>query len=412
MNFTGAQSFIGQNIFGAGAQFGDGQTFSGKQTFGTGTNFTGPVAFTTEQSMEEGMAFAGCSEAGDCQQFGLGTFSFTNGSMSFGNGTHFGKARTFGESMNFTGMQQFIGTNTFGAFTEFGDSQAFSSAQTWDTHTHFGTSTDFTGASNFTFKDGMTFGEGTTFASGQSIPTNVVMDYGLILSAVTCGTATNSAADCKPTDESKFLAPGEFLTSGQDPVPISQKLTSTDKSLDIDGLGFAMTFDTVSNDGTVSVDAMDPATVTNVSSVDSDGKINLNTNVGEAKTVGSIIDISTRTANATGAMTVTLDYQEANIPTDVNESDLIMVHQVGGIWQEETGCTVDTLNNKITCTLTSLSPVGVGSKVSSTSSSGSFAGYPGLWYQALHQNNFDLFLGNSKINDTTADLTSSIKFIA
>ena len=403
MNFTGAQSFVGQNIFGDGAQFGDGQTFTGKQTFGDNTKFTDAVAFTSGQSMEIGMIFAGCGAAGDCQQFGQDNYSFSNGSMSFGNGTHFGKVRTFGDSMNFTGMQQFIGSNTFGAYTDFGDSQEFSEDQTWDAHTHFGTKTDFTGAADFSFKDGMTFGEGTTFANGQSIPTNVVMDYGLILSGVTCGTATNSAADCKPDDDSKYLEPGEFLTAGQDPEPISKKLTSDNKTLDIDGLGFEMTFDTISTDGTVSIDAMDPSTVTNTGSVDSDGKINMITHGGEAKTVGSIINISTRTANATGSMTVTLDYQEANIPDGVSESDLVMLHQVSGAWQEETDCSVDTVNNKISCTITSLSPVGVGSKVSSTSS-GASAGYPGLWYQAFHQNNFDLFLGNSKINDTNVDL--------
>ena len=54
-----------------------------------------------------------------------------NGTMSFGNGTHFGKARTFGTGMNFTGAQTFVGANTFGADAKFGDGQTFSAAQTF-----------------------------------------------------------------------------------------------------------------------------------------------------------------------------------------------------------------------------------------------------------------------------------------
>ena len=405
MNFTGAQQFIGGNIFGADAKFGDGQTFTGKQTFGTGTEFTGPVAFANDQSFVSGMVFSGCSGTGDCQVFDDNNVSFANGTMSFGNGTHFGKARTFGPSMNFTGMQQFIGANTFGAYTDFGHGQEFSQAQTFNSHTHFGGSTDFTAASNFVFKSGMSFGDGTTFRTGQAIPSNVVMDFGIMLDSITCGTNTNSAADCKPDDDTKFLEPGEFLASGQDPAPINQKLTSLDKTLSIDGLGFEMTFDSVTNDGTVEVDAMDPATISGAT-LGTDGQISVTSgSANGARSVGSILDISMATANSTGTMSITLDYKEENIPSGMTEADLKMIHQVNGAWVEETNCAVDRINNKITCNITSLSPIGVGASSSSSSGQGGnkYEG-PGLWWQALHENNFELLLDGYKINETDMDI--------
>jgi len=78
------------------------------------------------------------------------------------------------------------------------------------------------------------------------------------------------------------------------------------------------------------------------------------------------------TAAATGTMDITLEYDESNIPSGQTETDIEFLHYVNGAWKAEDTCTQDTTNNKITCTVSSLSPVGLGSpSASSTSSSGS-----------------------------------------
>jgi len=48
-----------------------------------------------------------------------------------------------------------------------------------------------------------------------------------------------------------------------------------------------------------------------------------------------------------------------------------MIHYTGGEWKTESSCTVDTANNKISCTVTSLSPFGVGGSSSSSGVGGS-----------------------------------------
>ena len=60
-----------------------------------------------------------------------------------------------------------------------------------------------------------------------------------------------------------YLAPGEFLTPGVDPAVIYLvQLQKTQKAIEMDGLGFAMTFNgDVATAGTVSVDPIDPATL-------------------------------------------------------------------------------------------------------------------------------------------------------
>ena len=66
-----------------------------------------------------------------------------------------------------------------------------------------------------------------------------------------------------------YLAPGEFLTPGVDPAPVlKSSITKDTKTIEMDGLGFAMAFNgTVSTPGTVSIDPIDPATLTNSTEV-------------------------------------------------------------------------------------------------------------------------------------------------
>jgi hypothetical protein len=197
------------------------------------------------------------------------------------------------------------------------------------------------------------------------MPANVVLPSGLLLSAITCPDTSCTAT------ASQVLSPGELLTPGTNPDPIDSQISPNDKSITIPGLGFSMTFDTVATAGTVSVDLMNPTSVASASS-DSSGKLTMTASNGNTlNSIGSIMDISvnsTSGATTSGSMTVTLPYDEANLG-GASESSLKMLHYTGGAWVTEDSCTTDTVNNKITCTVTSLSPFGIGT--SSSTSSGS-----------------------------------------
>jgi len=364
-NFTGAQTFVGYNTFGSGTKFGAGQTFSSKQNLPDLANFTGPTTFATGQFFGAGTQFA------NKQVFsGDSTFSFTNSSLKFGNGTSFGAARTFGQFANFTGAQTFVGSNQFGLASEFGAGQTFSASvpQNFSKNVQFGKNTNF-GAKQ-TFYSGTKFDTGSTFIANQPMPANVVLPSGLLLTAITCPDTSCTAT------ESQILSPGELLAPGTDPDPIDSQISSNDKSISIPGLGFNMTFDTVSTAGTVSVDLMNPSSVTAASS-DASGKLTMTASNGNTlNSIGSIMDVSvnaTSGATTSGSMTVTLPYDEANLG-GASESSLKMLHYTGGAWITEDSCTKDTVNNKITCTVTSLSPFGIGTSTSTASSSKSGGG--------------------------------------
>ena len=246
-------------------------------------------------------------------------------------------------------------------------SQAFAVAQTFGEDMHFGDNTDFT-AMIQTFAEGAHFGDGTTFKVGQELPADIVPPFGLMLSAHTCTTAA-----CTDAPASAFLAPGEFLTPGVDPDPISSSITKDSKAIEMDGLGFAMTFNgTVGTAGTVTTDPIDPATLTSSTASATTGARTLSAPTGEFDTIGTSLNVSMGTAAATGTMDITLEYDESNIPSGQSETDIEFLHHVNGAWKAEDTCTQDISLNTITCTVSSLSPVGLGSpSASSTSSSSS-----------------------------------------
>jgi hypothetical protein len=122
----------------------------------------------------------------------------------------------------------------------------------------------------------------------------------------------------------------------------------------------------------------DPANIPSSTAVGDTGKVSVSTsNAGSVETIGSVTNISTGTATISGDITITLSYSEANIPAGTAESELTMIHYTGGEWKTESSCTVDTANNKISCTVTSLSPFGVGGSGSSGTSSTSTSGVGG-----------------------------------
>ena len=215
----------------------------------------------------------------------------------------------------------------------------------------------------------MAFGDGTTFKVGQELPADIVPPFGLMLSAYTCTTAA-----CTDAPASAFLAPGEFLTPGVDPAPILGSITKDSKAIEMDGLGFAMTFNgDVATAGTVSIDPIDPAQLVSSSEVTTtSGARSISTGDATLETVGTVLDISMGTAVTSGTMDITVEYDESNIPTGGSEETLEVIHHTSYAgWIKESNCTQDLVNNKFTCTVASLSPIGVGSSGGSSSSSGS-----------------------------------------
>ena len=297
---------------------------------------------------------------------------------------NYASAVTFLEGRHFADMQDFGAVNTFGAnsnfdeATKFAAEQDFTDAQTFDKYQYFDDSTDFTAVAQ-TFATGTSFGSGTIFSTGgsQDLVAGTIPSFGVMLDSFTCDTAS-----CLPSDTSKFLAPGDLLTSGIDPVATYTKVKPTDKTLAIDGLGLTMTFETVSTAGTVKTDLYDPALIPN-SNPSGQGKVLMYTsNAGNVQTIGSVIDLTPdkskdagTAASTSGSITITMTYKEANIPEGTDESQLTMLHYVDGYWKTEDSCTVDATNNEITCVVNSLSPFAIGGPGGGIGASGS--GYGG-----------------------------------
>ena len=393
--FKDDMAFLAGTDFGAARTFGDGLSVTGAQNwdddvhvFGSDPFFNGLVNFADSQIFPVGTSFASGQTFEADEDY---TFSTA---MDFAGGETFGKARAFMEGSHFAAASDDMGTfaNTFGKYMKMPPAQAFSVAQTFDEHTHFGDNTDFTAAVQ-TFSTGAAFGDGTTFKVGQELPADIVPPFGLMLSAYTCTTAS-----CTDAPASAFLAPGEFLTPGVDPAPILSSITKDSKAIEMDGLGFAMTFNgDVSTAGTVSVDPIDPAQLVSSSEVtETSGARSISTGDENLETVGTILDISMGTAATTGTMDITVEYDESNIPSGGTEETLEVIHHTGGNWVKEQTCTQDLVNNKFTCTVSTLSPIGVGSSGSSASSSSSGSGCTQCKVLRTH--------GGFAINDSTYTL--------
>ena len=371
--FAASQGFTTAQTFGNSQEFGSGGTFAAANTWGEKADFSaGTQTFNAAQTFGAAAKFAAN------QDFTNVDHDFSGAAMFFNSGGAFSAGEVMGIGADFSsGVQTFGSGMTFGQATEFANSQDWgANAQTFDKYMHFGESNDFTGKTQ-TFKEGSSFGAGTTFKDTQTMPLNTIPAFGVMLEAVTCGTDT-SAGTCIPNDASKYLAPGEFLTAGQDPAATSNSISSNDKSFAVEGAGLEMSFGTVSGDGTITSDLYDPANIPSSTAVGDTGKVSVSTsNAGSVETIGSVTNISTGTATISGDITITLSYSEANIPAGTAESELTMIHYTGGEWKTESSCTVDTANNKISCTVTSLSPFGVGGSGSSGTSSTSTSGVGG-----------------------------------
>ena len=205
---------------------------------------------------------------------------------------------------------------------------------------------------------------GTTFSPDLELPAFVAAPYGMLLAPVTC-----TDSDCIP-DKSAYLAPGELLLPGVDPAPVVNYITASNSTFANPGLGFEMAFDTVAKDGKVSVDLQDPVTVPGTSPGSAEGKRAMTSGTGIFENVGSIIDVSVSTAEATGQMTVTLPYDETAL-AGIPEDNVVLLHYTGGQWVTVENITIDKVNNKVSGTVTSLSPFTVGTQTGTVSTGGS-----------------------------------------
>jgi hypothetical protein len=176
------------------------------------------------------------------------------------------------------------------------------------------------------------------------MPTGIVHATGISLTGFTC---TNAA--CDNASDAAVLSPGELLVSGQDPDPVLTSISDGNTGFSIDGLGLSMTFDTISTDGTISIDLVDPDNVQGLTgaTATTGGTISTGT------VIGSVMTISAGSATTTGDITITMSYLEENL-AGIPEENIIISHFENGAWVEETNCTVDTVNNEVTCTVDSI----------------------------------------------------------
>ena len=286
--FTSRQSFAENVKFGGGVEFDSGYTFPAGTFFSGAHNFTGDKV---HQFTGNGIIFGDGS--GIVFSTGIGTTFGTNADFSGGlvkDGADAGKI---------------VETNTYGQGTMFADEQQFVNPQNFAKYNHFGDNTDFTSGTQ-TFKEGMAFGPGTIFNSGQSLPVGTIPSHGVIMNEVTC----NDTA-CVP-DPADVIAPGEKFEAGIDPAATFHNIRSDDKTFEIDGLGLTMTFDTVSTNGTIKADLLDPASISDTT-LNGD-TLTMTLNDGSKKqSIGNVIELSTGTASISGNITITLPYQQSEV---------------------------------------------------------------------------------------------------
>ena len=214
---------------------------------------------------------------------------------------------------------------------------------------------------------GLAIPEDAEFSQGLALPAGTAPPYGMLLAPITC-----TDAECIP-DPSAYLAPGELLPPGVDPAPVINYITASNSTFANPGLGFEMAFDTVAKDGKVSVDLQDPVKVPGTTPGAVEGQRSMATADGSAyQNVGSIIDVSVSTAEASGEMTITLPYDETTLD-GIPEDEVVLLHYTNGEWVTVQNITIDKINNKVSGTVTSLSPFTVGTQSPTVSTGGSSA---------------------------------------
>ena len=203
----------------------------------------------------------------------------------------------------------------------------------------------------------MAFGPGSIFKTNQVLPVGTIPSHGVVMNAVTC-----SDTACVP-DAGDVIAPGEKFEAGIDPAATFHNIRSDDKTFEIDGLGLTMTSDTVSTNGTIKADLLDPASVSDATLAGDTLTMTLNDGSNK-QSIGNVLELATGTASISGNITITLPYQQSEVG-NIAENALTAFHYVDGEWKKENNCTVDIVANTVTCTVSSLSPFSIGDGSSS-----------------------------------------------
>jgi hypothetical protein len=289
--YAAGQTFKTQQSFAENVRFGecDGTCFADGQEFPAGTFFGGERTWPGDKVYEftaNGIIFGDGSAV-----------SFVNSDITFGKNADFSAAPV----KNGPDAGCITGVNTYDEGTMFSPEQCFRGAQTFDKYTHFGDNTDFTTVVQ-TFREGMTFAEGSVFNNEQVFPVNTILSHGIVINEVEC-----SDSACVP-DPADVIAPGEKFGAGVDPAATFHQVRSNDKTFEVDGLGLTMTFDTVSTNGNIKADLVDPA---NVAGATLSGTTITATGLGQI--VGNVIELSADTATITGNIVVTLPYQDSEV---------------------------------------------------------------------------------------------------
>jgi len=184
------------------------------------------------------------------------------------------------------------------------------------------------------------------------LPSGTVLSEGLLLGVTTCNGAAN---DCIPADADDILTKGEKLAAGVTIPAIKNTISKDNPTISVAGLGISVNFTSVTTDGNLDVTIQDPTdTVANTGAIIHPGDptaLQFNTASKVITTVSSVIDFDlTGSTASSGAMTITLPYDEAAATAlKLNENELEVSHFVNGNWVIENNCTVDTVDNEITC---------------------------------------------------------------
>ena len=371
LTFGAEASFPKNQDFSAGAandfsaddiNFEEGTLFNAGETFGEHVDFEGAITFPDDIVMPTGAEFA-------AQTFGADNTPNFDTFSTFADGTTFDDT-----SIDFENNAHFEGDTTFaaGSTHTFGEGTVFDGAIDLGADTHvfdgdsvdFGPGSDLSGAvQDFAAGTAATipqFGAGTTFADDQVLPTGTVLSTGILLSGFTCDTA-DLGATCLTTDDATILTKGEIIAPGEDAPPaIKNTISQDDTTVSIDGLGISVEFTSVTTDGNLSVAIQDPdvtAAATGATLADDgSGALEFSASGKSMTSVSSVIDFElTGSTASSGAMTITLPYDaDAAEEAGFSESSLEVSHYVGGEWVVENNCTVDSLNNEITCIVDSI----------------------------------------------------------
>lgn len=125
----------------------------------------------------------------------------------------------------------------------------------------------------------------------------------------------------------------------------------------------SVSFDKVSQGGTVSASQVSPSQLGGIFSHVPSNTASLSISSGQQSTpyaiAGNVYDISTQGVNYSGPIQVSVPYNPSSLPASAEESDVRFLHYAAGKWEDATG-SVDTEKNTVTGLVKSLSPVVAG----------------------------------------------------